>query len=181
MGAQISFKVCPQCSLQAPLDAQQCIQCGHRYSTAFNPNQTQVVAPAPQLYGQHVVYPPGNQQPNSYAAGIQRDEFEWKVQVAWLWVLSALTAVALYLTGKRFLTPTGNTLPELLETVASPFVAMFSAGLLTFCALRLRRLYRYDAPHRTGWGVTLVVVISLVFASVVWIEFMSKAASHSAP
>lgn len=48
------MKLCPNCRLQAPLNATQCVQCGHAYRTQFQTQQTQVVPP---------VTPPAPQAP----------------------------------------------------------------------------------------------------------------------
>jgi hypothetical protein len=47
-------KICPVCRLQAPLNAVQCVQCGHAYRTPFAAGPTQVVPP---------VTPPAPQAP----------------------------------------------------------------------------------------------------------------------
>lgn len=62
------YKVCPVCSLQAPLDAQSCAQCGHQYRTQFvqqASNPTQSFPAQPQQGQQQGVYTPGY-QPQPY-------------------------------------------------------------------------------------------------------------------
>lgn len=50
------MKICPVCQLQARLDAVQCVQCGHLYSTKFT--SSQVTTPAPPFTGQTPAPPP---------------------------------------------------------------------------------------------------------------------------
>lgn len=159
MSAPAAFKSCPRCGLQAPLGAYSCVQCGHVYSTQFNPGQTQAFMP------------PGS-APQGFQAAAPRDEFEWKVQVAWLWGLSLLASFVAYGCLRALFSP-GDSLPELIMAVVSPYTAVAAFGILTFCAVRLRRLYRYDAPHRTGWGVTLTVMLALLLGFVVYSEALA--------
>lgn len=71
-GGQQSYKVCPDCGLQAQLDAQECLQCKRVYNT-------QAPQPPPQLLPQRPQY----QQPQQYT---------------WLWIGSAvISACALIL------------------------------------------------------------------------------------
>lgn len=179
------MKLCPVCRTQAPIDAQACLGCGHQYRTQFAPpDQTQAFAAipqppvSPQPYGQQVQYPPGFQQP--YAQPVPRDEFEWKLQVVWLWALSVAGTFAVYVWA-RIMASAVSGVPQFLLAFGSPFVGVPALGLLTFCLLRLRRLYRYDAPHRTGWGVTLLVCVALVFSLVVFSEFAIRSGSDERP
>ena len=160
-----SFKLCPKCKLQAPLDAPVCVQCGHHFRTQFNPppNQTQAFQ-APQTVQQAPYVPsqPNMGQPMVAAPDGPRDRTEWNAAVGWLWFFAWLIGAVLYSWLRVIHTDAFMTLDLML------IVGL--AALLTFVGMRIRRLYRFS-PFSSGSGLTtLAIVGSLLLLWAVTIE-----------